>query len=260
MTEEYRIEGREPTIFRVMKNKDNPYVMVDRRPIDNPKLSYKAKGILTYLLSRPDGWEVNVPDLVNHGIEGPAAIRSGLKELRAAGHIKYNIQREGGYIKKWVIEVYEVPNATMQSDEGEEVLDSDFRHVGEALDNQNLHVENQQVGNPTQVLSTLSSTELSKRDSFKKIANSLSEITGGALNSTSADLITTWLDKHEDEWIFKAIAIAKSKGARSDNYVDAILIGWEKNGYPKTRGQRVEATKKDALAEYAKDNGFDYGN
>ena len=43
----YKIEGRTPTIYRVVKNKDNPYVMIDRRPVDNPALSFKAKGILT---------------------------------------------------------------------------------------------------------------------------------------------------------------------------------------------------------------------
>ena len=72
MTEQrkaYKIDGRPQTIYRVVKNKDNPYVMIDRRPVDNPTLSFKAKGILTYLLSRPDGWEVSVADLINSGSE-----------------------------------------------------------------------------------------------------------------------------------------------------------------------------------------------
>jgi hypothetical protein len=149
----YKIEGRESTIFRVIKSPDNPYVMVDRRPVDNPKLSFKAKGILTYLLSRPDGWEVNVPDLVNHSTDGAAAIRSGLKELRDIHHIKYNPTRQGGYIKKWVIEVYEIPYdlpmPEVDQADGESVLDSDFLQVG------NLQVENR-----GEVLSTLSNNEL----------------------------------------------------------------------------------------------------
>jgi hypothetical protein len=137
----FKIKDREGTIFRAEKNKDNPYVMIDRRPIANPKLSYKAKGILAYLLSRPDGWEVNVPDLVNHSPEGASAIRSGLKELREVGHLVYNRIRAGGYIKKWVIEVYELPSHRPEFDqEAEGVLDCDFQQVG-----------NQQVGNRTQL-------------------------------------------------------------------------------------------------------------
>ena len=131
----YKIEGRVPTIFRVVKNKDNPYVMIDRRPVDNPALSFKAKGILTYLLSRPDGWEVSVADLVKHGTEGAAAVRSGLKELKNARHMKYTTSRKQGRITGWLIEVFEVPYPP----------DSDFQQV-----------ENQDIENQRQVLSTLS--------------------------------------------------------------------------------------------------------
>jgi hypothetical protein len=141
----YKIEGRESTIFRVVKNKDNPYVMIDRRPIDNPKLSFKAKGILTYLLSRPDGWEVSVTDLVNHSPEGKASIRSGLIELQKQGHIKRSAERVKGRITGWLIKVYEV---SQEPDSDNRIVDepeSDFQDV-----------ENQQVENRTQVLSTLS--------------------------------------------------------------------------------------------------------
>ena len=131
----YKIEGRPSTIYRVVKNKDNPYVMIDRRPVDNPALSFKAKGILTYLLSRPDGWEVSVADLIKHGAEGEAAVRSGLKELKDAGHMEYKQSRKEGRITGWLIKVYEVPITP----------DSDFQQV-----------ENQDVENRGQVLSTLS--------------------------------------------------------------------------------------------------------
>jgi len=140
----YRIEGRPQTIYRVVKSADNPYVMIDRRPIDNPNLSFKAKGILTYLMSRPDGWEVSVADLINHTVEGEASVRSGLKELKVAGHLKYTSMRQKGRITGWLIEVFEVipPH-------------SDFQDV-----------EIQDVENRTQVLSTLSTNEL-KHGSFE---------------------------------------------------------------------------------------------
>jgi hypothetical protein len=145
---EYKIEGRVPTIYRVVKNKDNPYVMIDRRPVDNPALSFKAKGILTYLLSRPDGWEVSVADLIKHGKEKEAAVRSGLKELKNAGHMKYTQSRNQGRITGWLIEVYEIPHSP----------DGDFQQV-----------ENQDVENRGQVLSTLSRKQ--KQSSIKEGVN-----------------------------------------------------------------------------------------
>lgn len=106
------------TIFRVEKNKDNPFVMIDRRPIENPKLSWRAKGVLTYLISRPDNWTVRLGDLVKRSTDGSAAIRKAVRELRDAGHIVYNIQRENGRIKQWILQVHEVP-----------ILLSDFQQV-----------------------------------------------------------------------------------------------------------------------------------
>lgn len=78
---------------------------------------------------------------------------------------------------------------------------------------------------------------------FGRICDKLAEVTGGGLNPLTADLVNTWLEKHLDEWILKAIEIAKAKGARSEKYVDSILIGWEANGYPKTRDQKVQGAK-----------------
>jgi DnaD/phage-associated family protein len=210
----YRIKDRPPTIYRVVKSKDNPYVMIDRRPIENPTLSFKAKGILTYLLSRPDGWEVSVADLIKRGTDGEAGVRAGLKELKNAGHMKYTTSRKAGRITGWLIEVYEVP-------------DSDFQQV-----------EIQDVENRTQVLSTLSN----KNDRYSATARKL-ETLQGANKGTDADLITVWIEKHTDEWIDKAIQVAKDKGARSSKYVDSILQGWEANGYPKPRSQQVTERK-----------------
>ena len=63
------MSNRPKTIFRVAKNKDNPYVMIDKRPLENPSLSWKAKGVLAYLLSRPDDWEIILGDLIKRSTD-----------------------------------------------------------------------------------------------------------------------------------------------------------------------------------------------
>jgi DnaD/phage-associated family protein len=80
-------------------------------------------------------------------------------------------------------------------------------------------------------------------DRFGAVAQKLSELTGGALNSITADLINEWLSKHTNEWIIKAIDMSIAKGAKSEKYVDRILIGWEANGYPKSRAEQVQGAK-----------------
>ena len=86
-------------------------------------------------MSRPDGWEVSVADLIKHGADGEGAVRSGLKELKEARHMKYTTSRNQGRITGWLIEVFEAPYPP----------DSDFQDV-----------DNPDVENRGQVLSTLS--------------------------------------------------------------------------------------------------------
>lgn len=108
------------TIFRVMKNPENPFVMMDKRALADPKLSYKAKGILAYLLSRPDNWTINVSDVVNHSPDGEFAVRTGIKELIAAGYVQRKVERnEKHQIVRWVMEVYEQPIQPAESQAGQ---------------------------------------------------------------------------------------------------------------------------------------------
>jgi hypothetical protein len=107
---------RAQTIFRVAKNADNPFVMIDRRVIENPKLSWKAKGLLAYLLSRPDNWVVRFGDLVKRAPDGAHTIRQAMKELKTAGHVKVTTERDGGRITRWIYEVFEAPPVSTSPD------------------------------------------------------------------------------------------------------------------------------------------------
>lgn len=112
---------RPQTIFRVIKNPENPFVMMDKRALALPSLSYKAKGILAYLLSRPDNWIINIADVVNHSPDGDYAVRSGIKELIRAGYVRRKVERnEKQQIIRWVMEVYEQPIPADEQDENSE--------------------------------------------------------------------------------------------------------------------------------------------
>ena len=76
------------TILRTEKNRNNPYVMLDRRIFENPDLSWKAKGLLGYLLSKPNDWKIVIKDLLNRSTDGKDSVYSTLKELKKAGYIE----------------------------------------------------------------------------------------------------------------------------------------------------------------------------
>jgi hypothetical protein len=164
---EYKIQGRPSTIFRAAKTKDNPYVMVDKRIIDNVGLSFKAKGILVYLLSRPDGWEVNLMDLANRSTEGLSAVKSGCKELKEMGYLKHaGIRRADGKFDTVIWEVHEAPQVDNQLTDTPDMGVSpevDFPTPEVDFPTPEVdypQVENPQADNRTQVLSTLSNNEL----------------------------------------------------------------------------------------------------
>jgi len=80
--------------------------MIDSETISDSRLSFRARGVLAYLLSKPDNWTVSVAELRNASHDGITAIRSALKELRDLGYAELRSVRGadgklGG--KEWVV-------------------------------------------------------------------------------------------------------------------------------------------------------------
>ncbi len=75
----------------------------------DPTLSFRARGVLAYLLHLPDGWETDSERISRAGKEGRDAVRSALTELERHRYLfRLKIQGEGG---RWRTEYYlhEVP-------------------------------------------------------------------------------------------------------------------------------------------------------
>lgn len=89
------------TIQRSPHDKVNPYVMVNKELLKDPDLSWGAKGLLSYLLSLPSDWKVQVSHLskIYEGKGGgEKAIYSLLHELIAAGYCeRIQTKNENGH-------------------------------------------------------------------------------------------------------------------------------------------------------------------
>jgi hypothetical protein len=97
------------TIF-VSRNTDDPFARVPKKILDDPDLTWKAKGVLGYLLGKPSGWKVRVKDIANRGKDGVDAIRSALDELRTSGYADLDrVTDETGKIIEWFWKIADEP-------------------------------------------------------------------------------------------------------------------------------------------------------
>lgn len=70
------------------------FTVVQNEMLEDPRIGMKAKGLLTYLLGKPEDWVVHVSQLAAIGPDGKKSMYAGIKELVDAGYIE-KIQHRG---------------------------------------------------------------------------------------------------------------------------------------------------------------------
>jgi len=97
-------------IIRTPKNRDNPYVQINKFALGDGNLSWKAKGLLAYLLSLPDNWEVHPREIARHASNGEKSTYSGIRELIKFGYLE-RVQAKGENNRFLVVEyvIHEFP-------------------------------------------------------------------------------------------------------------------------------------------------------
>lgn len=98
------------TIERAQRSKEFPWFNMSRELAQNRNLSWEARGVMAYILSKPDHWKVMVDDL-RQGC-GVKKVYGILKELRAAGYVSmYHIKSDQGQFVGVRYVVHEEPRA-----------------------------------------------------------------------------------------------------------------------------------------------------
>jgi hypothetical protein len=73
------------SIVRVKKNTN--YSVVDNTAALDTRLSWKAKGIIFYALTRPDDWQFYLCEISKRSTDGIDSVRSGMAELIKYGYV-----------------------------------------------------------------------------------------------------------------------------------------------------------------------------
>lgn len=96
------------SIIRV--NKNSNYTVMSNFHLRDKRLSLKAKGLLSYMLSCRDDWDFSVTGLRAVLKEGKDAITAALHELEETGYlIRSRDERQVGKSNRYIYDVYEEP-------------------------------------------------------------------------------------------------------------------------------------------------------
>lgn len=74
-----------------------PFTQVANEVICSKKLSFKAKGLCAYLMSKPQGWNFSADRIANESNDGRKAVLKGLKELEDVGYL-YRVKMPNGRV------------------------------------------------------------------------------------------------------------------------------------------------------------------
>ena len=173
--------GEMVKIYSVQSN--NFIHIADPTFIHDTGLSWKAKGIYTYLMSRSGNWEVRATDLINKSSDGATSLRSGMKELVIAGYVHKAVLRDKvtKAIQDWKYYVFAtrcpIEEATVIiKEDGHQIITHSYQDPDYFLETDNVA--------PNEVLKTTNNditnneTDLSKDKSFNQSVARSSSVLG----------------------------------------------------------------------------------
>ena len=192
--------------FRVYKESGN-FVTVHKNFIHDPNISWKAKGILLYLLSRPDDWQVYEKELEKHSLDGRDSLKNGIKELETTGYIVRTRKRDDkGRLREYEYSVYEQPNQNGLPNVGK--TNTGLSNVGKPVPTNNDFTNNDLTNNNNTNNDGNTMSSSSTVYPYKSIIEHLNQSTGKNYKPTTRktkDLIKARFKDGFDEQAFQTV-------------------------------------------------------
>lgn len=102
----------ETTIHHATHRREDPFTRVLNTTVRDKNLSFRARGLLVFMLGHPTNWKTSVGWIEEQATEGREAVRSALKELEVAGYLKRTRNRsECGFYDQYTYHWFEEPSS-----------------------------------------------------------------------------------------------------------------------------------------------------
>jgi hypothetical protein len=100
--------GNDNTLIVIRAEHNKNYKVIDLTCVNDHRLSWKAKGIFNYFITKPPQWKISMADLKSKSPDGSGALTSGINELIKYGYIFRIVKRTSSVIQ-WSYLISEIP-------------------------------------------------------------------------------------------------------------------------------------------------------
>lgn len=246
------------SIIKIRKQKN--FSIISNIPLNDKSISFKAKGIWAYLMSKPEDWEVRVSNLINTSTEGRDAIYSGIKELVEAGYMnKIQHRDESGKMTGIEYQVFEDPvnRISKPLTENPEADNPDSDNRTQLKTDNKIKTDDDKTGPPPPPVPAPQENEESPSSSFSEIqllsiiATLMAFVPEQHRKPAVKNTVKKALKFHSEDYIRAAIAytVANSNGNTVQKFKaylgKCIDNGWAE-GWEPNQGNQIdkEATKE----------------
>lgn len=163
-------------IVRVVKNKD--YTVMSNAHLHDKRLSLKAVGLLSIVLSLPDDWHYTVKGLVGSVKDGERAVNGALSELKQCGYLQVNKLYPNSERSKieYQYVFYEKPQDLQNVPLEQDIQNVDLQNVGiQNVDLQNVgaYINTNKQSTNKQNTKELNTNEYKEKNIKKESVNSV---------------------------------------------------------------------------------------
>ncbi len=219
------------SVFRVEKNSN--YTVMGNYHLRDMRLSLKAIGLLSKILSLPEDWDYSLKGLVKICKDGQSAVDTALHELEEQGYLERTRDRSSdGRLTGTIYTIYETPHKNLEKPDLEipnhenheqEKHDQD-NHIQLSKDITNIKKEPNNDG--TKDASLLASRAREK--AVDDLVRSVVDQVGRPLSNLERRICVRWVEEDADPILIQLALEDNLYRDRFDlKYVDEALNSWK---------------------------------
>lgn len=217
-------------IIRTNKSTGN-FFIASKHYVEDKNLSWKAKGIMSYLFSKPDDWQIYQKQLEKVSTDGKASVRTTINELLENGYMTRESRRKlNGDFDGYDYTLHEYP----KSNDGVRKMEDAKMDIAKMEDVEMVFAKSDTTNNDLTNNDFTNNNKTKNDSSSRQSPFDFYQANGfGVLKPYIADQIGAWIDdfkEYGNEIVIAAMKEAVNNNVITWNYVNSILKSWHNDG------------------------------